>query len=168
MNAMDYWLVGSSPLTRGARQILTGIPFKVRLIPAYAGRTASLDTTQRYVEAHPRLRGAHPASSGIVVTDKGSSPLTRGAPVISWPPDGVRRLIPAYAGRTCVLGGDTGQAGAHPRLRGAHPPTPANWPIAPGSSPLTRGAPNGKNASIIGMRLIPAYAGRTGLVSVKR
>ena len=66
MRMRILWLVvGSSPLTRGARLALAPRVKHSRLIPAYAGST---DTARYFAHrgmAHPRLRGEHyhPGSS---------------------------------------------------------------------------------------------------------
>ncbi len=72
---------GSSPLTRGGLS-----PDDVRvdvggLIPAYAGRTARIQTKRILGRAHPRLRGADFLSGVVAVSADGTSPLTRGGPL---------------------------------------------------------------------------------------
>ena len=71
---------GSSPLTRGGRRwwFLSG--GRVRLIPAYAGRTTAARETNYAPWAHPRLRGADCFVSFCERPATGSSPLTRGGP----------------------------------------------------------------------------------------
>ena len=91
----------------------------------------------------------------------GSSPLTRGKPVI---PDDVRDragLIPAHAGKTCARSpGSLGEE-AHPRSRGENVIAAIAALVAIGSSPLTRG----KRMEVEGkghcLGLIPAHAGKT-------
>ncbi|VFB07669.1 Domain of uncharacterised function (DUF2825) [Corynebacterium striatum] len=72
-------------------------------------------------------------------------------------------LIPAYAGRTTELDGETIIAGAHPRLRGADFAFLFAPNCALGSSPLTRGGLAANTPSQPALGLIPAYAGRTDL-----
>ncbi len=71
---------GSSPLTRGGRTNPHTLLTRIRLIPAYAGRTHGSSIITQSDWAHPRLRGAD--YFGVVFRD-----CKRG-------------LIPAYAGRT--------------------------------------------------------------------
>ncbi len=118
----------------------------------------------RKAAAHPRLRGA---DAGIWIAAGafcGSSPLTRGGRVTSINHKCVRRLIPAYAGRTLGSVNAAAGCGAHPRLRGADRRRRWCLSLLHGSSPLTRGGlrPIQSVPSMSG--LIPAYAGRTQAV----
>ena len=70
---------GSSPLTRGARYPVPGLPDREGLIPAYAGSTAMPWFPVVSGGAHPRLRGEHIPKPDMAFDTSGSSPLTRGA-----------------------------------------------------------------------------------------
>ena len=93
-------LRGSSPLTRGTRKA----PFTVRtvrgLIPAHAGNTTYEAGDPYTPGAHPRSRGEHRVKAWIGGTLPGSSPLTRGTPVIFDVEGHGLGLIPAHAGNT--------------------------------------------------------------------
>ena len=137
----DAW-VGSSPLTRGKRRH-SRVPSRTRgLIPAHAGKTASLIGEHRAPGAHPRSRGENDSIRSDAGTARGSSPLTRGKPTSS-----PSRKTPSRA---------------HPRSRGENPSTCRAPPRSRGSSPLTRGKPRGgrDHGGLSG--LIPAHAGKTG------
>ena len=71
-------LEGSSPLTRGGRRFRRQDSYRLRLIPAYAGRTYYSAYSAGYARAHPRLRGADALEEIEIVLREGSSPLTRG------------------------------------------------------------------------------------------
>ena len=93
-------LGGSSPHTRGARQI-------------------HLNSTGD-IRDHPRIRGEHGHLEVAVYPVQGSSPHTRGALYTIKTNGGESRIIPAYAGST---GGTAVRAAApadHPRIRGEH------------------------------------------------
>ena len=172
---------GSSPLTRGARQVHHPLPRPVRLIPAYAGSTWGVGVACGCAAAHPRLRGEHFFAATLVRGCSGSSPLTRGALDGERPQLCHAGLIPAYAGSTELVTADGFADGAHPRLRGEHIIFVLMVIIGMGSSPLTRGArfelsstgpPQGSSPLTRGAqscvltnqnlrRLIPAYAGST-------
>ena len=62
-------------------------------------------------------RAALNLRSHDAVRDMGSSPLTRGGPGLDWLCAGLFRLIPAYAGRTCLYSAAVMPWAAHPRLR---------------------------------------------------
>ena len=154
-------LVGSSPLTRGAR--CAGCPEKMQngLIPAHAGSTTSSHHIARVGSAHPRSRGEHRPRILGLRRRSGSSPLTRGAPGTNPYTEGVGGLIPAHAGSTtcpCLL---RALAWAHPRSRGEHCVGQAGSQGPLGSSPLTRGARRRKTDIGRSIGLIPAHAGST-------
>ena len=51
--------------------------------------------------------------------------------------------------------------GAHPRVCGENDELAAHGPGWVGSSPRVRGKPGGQGITLIGLRLIPACAGKT-------
>ncbi len=69
---------GSSPLTRGGLGCTCRFLARLRLIPAYAGRTTPRFGIGSPATAHPRLRGADSSSDPMRSARPGSSPLTRG------------------------------------------------------------------------------------------
>ena len=93
-------LIGSSPLTRGARVAYQASNASPGLIPAYAGSTLVGDFYALRLGAHPRLRGEHILASTMAADTRGSSPLTRGARLRPATVKLLLRLIPAYAGST--------------------------------------------------------------------
>ena len=74
------------------------------------------------------------------------------------------RIIPAYAGSTWRWKTRPEVAPDHPRLRGEHEPRNTNERSWDGSSPPTRGALRSKKQSARWPRIIPAYAGSTGII----
>ena len=132
---------GSSPLTRGKRQMLRIGPLRQGLIPAHAGKTLSA------------------YSAGIF--PMGSSPLTRGKRSGRDTHHTPLRLIPAHAGKTCKPLTLRSALGAHPRSRGENEIARAEDVNGNGSSPLTRGKPPGTWYHFLVPRLIPAHAGKT-------
>ena len=141
MNAFGRESVkGSSPLTRGALARETESIFRLGLIPAHAGSTATSRRHERGRSAHPRSRGEHhPAREGAT-SMQGSSPLTRGARRSSPCSGRTYRLIPAHAGSTMKIVFPSRQSPAHPRSRGEHSIMAGGPQSIVGSSPLTRGA----------------------------
>ena len=73
------FIVGSSPLTRGARVERYSGCFPRWLIPAHAGSTPPRVWAWPTGSAHPRSRGEHEVSGALCLAAGGSSPLTRGA-----------------------------------------------------------------------------------------
>ena len=133
--------MGSSPHTRGAPGEFLEFPLGFRIIPAYAGSTASYASRHLTDGDHPRIRGEH--------SEVFSSPRRVG------------RIIPAYAGSTRLRGTPWRWTRDHPRIRGEHRQGDAGRAGGGGSSPHTRGAqisPPGRQRR---GRIIPAYAGST-------
>ena len=91
---------GSSPHTRGTPPHLRPAGGVHRIIPAYAGNTASSSRSSTARRDHPRIRGEHRRSSPTRARRTGSSPHTRGTPDPGAGPPRVSRIIPAYAGNT--------------------------------------------------------------------
>ena len=152
---------GSSPLARGTHYTLLLTIGCCRLIPARAGNTCGQIQLRNLHPAHPRSRGEHIAYVRWLVGGLGSSPLARGTR--GQPPGeaGRRRLIPARAGNTRVLGGTSAFLPAHPRSRGEHMLNHYQSMIFDGSSPLARGTQSGEPEQEGVTRLIPARAGNT-------
>ena len=91
---------GSSPHTRGAPIPHPSFSSGFGIIPAYAGSTSHRESPLGRSGDHPRIRGEHIPGEFASVIPWGSSPHTRGAPLVA---DAVSRLngiIPAYAGST--------------------------------------------------------------------
>ena len=91
---------GSSPLTRGAPASTHQSVVAAGLIPAHAGSTCGLVPQIPACGAHPRSRGEHLRGCFCQLGDRGSSPLTRGAPTRKPWTKWAERLIPAHAGST--------------------------------------------------------------------
>ena len=117
--------------------------------------------------AHPRSRGENRSRTLSPIRGVGSSPLTRGklARCDSHVPG--RGLIPAHAGKTSAPPNTRRPRAAHPRSRGENPPVGRHPGVLEGSSPLTRGKHACRDCSLVGLRLIPAHAGKTMSVSFR-
>ena len=111
---------GSSPLTRGAQCLPDCLRGANRLIPAHAGSTGRGLSGSCCLPAHPRSRGEHCYFPLICANALGSSPLTRGAHILTTFTTGNRRLIPAHAGSTSTSFSRMRPVKAHPRSRGEH------------------------------------------------
>ena len=152
---------GSSPLTRRKLCAALRQALDVGLIPAHAGKTRTHRRTHSRLTAHPRSRGENLGSSTSAPTPRGSSPLTRGKPVLGTGTALVHGLIPAHAGKTVHRRAIVRPQGAHPRSRGEN--LILGCLIAPGagSSPLTRGKLNHCFHLSAWLGLIPTHAGKT-------
>ncbi len=91
---------GSSPPTRGTRDVPSCVNPSHRFIPAHAGNTRDGKTYKEAQTVHPRPRGEHIARLRGQSTTSGSSPPTRGTPCCSRLRTSRWRFIPAHAGNT--------------------------------------------------------------------
>ena len=134
------WLLGSSPLVRGALLESCQVQSEKRIIPARAGSTKIGIIAMPGLQDHPRSCGEHCTYLTVTGNRWGSSPLVRGALFPIDFRDVPEGIIPARAGST----GWTSRAAAenwdHPRSCGEHFFHHSKTPCAGGSSPLVRGA----------------------------
>ena len=91
----------------------------------------------------------------------GSSPLSRGIPLLPIERKIRVGIIPALAGNTMPSRLATSGVRDHPRSRGEYPPTRPTEQSAHGSSPLSRGIHLRGMRLRTSMRIIPALAGNT-------
>ena len=91
---------GSSPRGRGTLGSNDLIATDRRVIPAWAGNTASRSTSTLLSPGHPRVGGEHENSAEEDDANTGSSPRGRGTPELQQDLAGDRRVIPAWAGNT--------------------------------------------------------------------
>ena len=160
--------VGSSPLARGTPFKNAAAVLGLRLIPARAGNTITLDVAPNVTPAHPRSRGEHQAAAVVNNAPAGSSPLARGTRSSCRSLSVSFRLIPARAGNTAEAGTAIVGWTAHPRSRGEHRRRRLLCALASGSSPLARGTRVHLFLYDLPRRLIPARAGNTfGLGSAR-
>ena len=152
---------GSSPLTRGKQRRAGVGMIRPRLIPAHAGKTKTGRGRYDQTAAHPRSRGENCATTSTISSPSGSSPLTRGKLMSTTVPPCAHRLIPAHAGKTRRRSPRAPGRAAHPRSRGENPAQARARRARDGSSPLTRGKPHFHSLGHLGLRLIPAHAGKT-------
>ena len=134
---------GSSPLTRGKSGHGRDNGRRAGLIPAHAGKIQTAAATPCSRRAHPRSRGENMNVTCATWQGRGSSPLTRGK----------CRSTPRP--KSCPV--------AHPRSRGENSLMRASAAVVVGSSPLTRGKLTDAGCGLVGVRLIPAHAGKIRL-----
>ena len=117
--------------------------------------------TQSHAPAHPRACGENGRDFGDPLVRRGSSPRVRGKRRRPRGGDLARRLIPARAGKTRTGRAPARASRAHPRACGENPRAHRTRPGGHGSSPRVRGKLQTSFSLIIGVRLIPARAGKT-------
>ena len=152
---------GSSPLTRGKRDLKTLARMAQGLIPTHAGKTLCLAFWFALLWAHPHSRGENSTTSRCDAEHTGSSPLTRGKPLARMAQVEQRGLIPTHAGKTHRGQSAPARPEAHPHSRGENPGRGFAAPVSAGSSPLTRGKQLAGHVARVGGGLIPTHAGKT-------
>ena len=152
---------GSSPLSRGIRDSGVHVRGPQGIIPALAGNTSLTVSNAAPTSDHPRSRGEyHPSVGGSTIG--GSSPLSRGIPVVMTSPCRDGGIIPALAGNTPAPHQSEPSVPDHPRSRGEYRDPECVTVYEDGSSPLSRGIRRVWNTRPKTRRIIPALAGNTG------
>ena len=152
---------GSSPRGRGKHELLQGLRVRLRLIPAWAGKTLATRRAGTSTTAHPRVGGENEEQLFDYLDTTGSSPRGRGK---RGGDDRVHcsvRLIPAWAGKTGVVVVHESSPPAHPRVGGENVSVTLPAMSVAGSSPRGRGKLGDGGCPIETDRLIPAWAGKT-------
>ena len=132
-----------------------------RLIPAGAGKTRCRYRGFSWRAAHPRRCGENSLHSSRNIARNGSSPQVRGKLGALVLEHLENRLIPAGAGKTCVIRLLLSCMPAHPRRCGENDSHQFSLDAFTGSSPQVRGKRNVAPSSGLVIRLIPAGAGKT-------
>ena len=116
---------------------------------------------RRHGGDHPRTRGVY--FEGVVEHggSGGSSPHTRGLPILTRVCIVMGGIIPAHAGFTPSVAFPTALGWDHPRTRGVYAARATPTRRSPGSSPHTRGLPVGGLVHVGDPGIIPAHAGFT-------
>ena len=153
---------GSSPRGRGKHCEPVECSVIAGLIPARAGKTASMPLDSTVIGAHPRAGGENSRSSRTFVSWLGSSPRGRGKHQVWRCYEEHSRLIPARAGKTSLHDTSCAMYRAHPRAGGENLSARKCCSSAVGSSPRGRGKQGLHGGEHRGARLIPARAGKTG------
>ena len=157
---------GSSPRMRGKRAGHRLRPRPYLIIPAHAGQTTATRCPCESPADHPRACGANLTADDAHASTAGSSPRMRGKHLF----DAFRvrggRIIPAHAGQTRLSVVTRIVWADHPRACGANLHTVTPRSNMPGSSPRMRGKPGRGRPIRARIRIIPAHAGQTSLLTV--
>ena len=151
---------GSSPRVRGEAE-WSGVAFaKDGIIPAGAGRSASVVASARTRTDHPRGCGEKNDIAFVAETSAGSSPRVRGEVRDVVQVGTRRRIIPAGAGRSKFFSEWVAKGWDHPRECGEKRSFAAAHSASQGSSPRVRGEEDVCRAADCRHGIIPAGAGR--------
>ena len=133
---------------RGKRFLLRLHIIHNRNIPAYAGKTPPTPT--KWTQS------------------PGTSPRMRGKPYNDPTWEIPHRNIPAYAGKTRPGFTVRNRGQEHPRVCGENPWNTRQNSESAGTSPRMRGKPNNEACPSVFLRNIPAYAGKTAHLLLRR
>ena len=156
---------GTSPRMRGKPAEKIGCPPSSRNIPAYAGKTFDIGDAVAGQKEHPRVCGENGATIGRGISRAGTSPRMRGKLMGGVPAVQRMRNIPAYAGKTCLRAFSPNVLSEHPRVCGENEWNTASPITQTGTSPRMRGKRPQHPAPTAYRGNIPAYAGKTILLS---
>ena len=152
---------GSPPLTRGKDPAPHKLKTRMRITPAYAGKSRRWCFRPRYYRDHPRLRGEKLTTAITFVWTQGSPPLTRGKAFNPDFVDSFDGITPAYAGKSPFQQINRAVEEDHPRLRGEKNQIFQMRFALEGSPPLTRGKVGFVAGAFVLDRITPAYAGKS-------
>ena len=136
-----YFENNSSPRGRGKQAIASLLMTNPRLIPAWTGKTRTRRAGSLITAAHPRVDGENAQHAPARASRYG--------------------LIPARAGKTMSQGPRSSVGTAHPRAGGKNFGRQVTLVALVGSSPRGRGKRLRRRTTILRVRLIPAWTGKT-------
>ena len=152
--------VGSPPRMRGKVSDSEIAKGKVRITPAYAGKSYPWSWQSPPCRDHPRVCGEKVSSVSDASAVKGSPPRMRGKGILGAVNKADIRITPAYAGKRRTLCRSCPPIRDHPRVcgekQGQEPRLHPRW----GSPPRMRGKGQKAPAFQRNPGITPAYAGK--------
>ena len=152
---------GSSPPVRGTEAQFYRYRDFFRFIPARAGNSNCLPVMVIIISVHPRPCGEQSYDCRFCPVSTGSSPPVRGTDHQRSAPALLCRFIPARAGNSHASGPKYRRAAVHPRPCGEQVRRGCGIYTLVGSSPPVRGTADGNTAAVSDRRFIPARAGNS-------
>ena len=136
--------------------------------PAYAGKRKSCAEQKTSAWDHPRVCGEKLYTPCVIAPSVGSPPRMRGKGY-----DVVSRLCrvritPACAGKSEQCGGTGTTDWDHPRMCGEKYKIKKRYPLEMGSPPHVRGKALKDRRDMLNVRITPACAGKSRILSAKR
>ena len=154
-------LCGSSPRVRGTEAFCFGSVSVCRFIPACAGNSVSIRSTNLVITVHPRVCGEQATARTPPRSRRGSSPRVRGTGYTCCPVSVQRRFIPACAGNSPTIVPAAYINTVHPRVCGEQRRKLNQHVLETGSSPRVRGTGVAQLRVAFAGRFIPACAGNS-------
>mgnify|MGYP007121774174 CR=1 FL=1 len=138
-NAKQYAFPGSPPPMRGKDRCTDRHCSRIRITPAYAGKSGGIRFESKLTEDHPRLCGEKAKRQIVRILFTGSPPPMRGKVYGTTLHGQPHRITPAYAGKRRRTGRQTRSNQDHPRLCGEKVLEVFRHMPLPGSPPPMRG-----------------------------
>ena len=156
---------GSPPPMRGKAKDDVDPPERVRITPAYAGKSTWKCMPFATLQDHPRLCGEKYNLVPPRHSSKGSPPPMRGKEKILSFLSRSARITPAYAGKSALRSKVERNDGDHPRLCGEKSGILRANDATTGSPPPMRGKDDDLDEIDYWDGITPAYAGKSSIVS---
>ena len=153
---------GSPPRMRGKRPPPEQLRQQTRITPAHAGKTRADSVILCLHPDHPRACGENEEPQIPQLPNVGSPPRMRGKQPPKQDTARASRITPAHAGKTASARLFSAAATDHPRACGENRSVVKPPCFTPGSPPRMRGKRAAAAVRLVGERITPAHAGKTG------
>ena len=146
---------------RGKDSFIKFYRIRIRITPAYAGKSLISQAPDRSRQDHPRLCGEKYLVSYHTVGAAGSPPPMRGKVTEAETVTKEDRITPAYAGKSPAGFSQYRDHWDHPRLCGEKSDRSATCFFKSGSPPPMRGKVRHAVKKVVVLGITPAYAGKS-------
>ena len=146
---------------RGKGLLLLGVVLRLRITPAYAGKSRKPVHHRKPMQDHPRLCGEKTDQQATSDRPQGSPPPMRGKVRLAGRAFKASGITPAYAGKSLAKLGDFQAARDHPRLCGEKAYKATQDDFDKGSPPPMRGKGEVQKTMERSKGITPAYAGKS-------
>ena len=152
---------------RGKVNGCIGYFFRIRITPAYAGKSVYRYFLPLLHKDHPRVCGEKVFVPAFVVFVSGSPPRMRGKEQCMFFCPVTERITPAYAGKSSPYVNNFKSPWDHPRVCGEKVFIVGTFSAHSGSPPRMRGKDCSLITSTSCYRITPAYAGKSIITTFK-
>ena len=153
--------LGSPPRGRGKATFWDKVRGKVRITPAWAGKSSMTARGRVRSSDHPRVGGEKDHLSRAAAGGVGSPPRGRGKVGLCRPAASRGRITPAWAGKRSIFVLSKGGEKDHPRVGGEKNTGSKLAFLMMGSPPRGRGKAPMNRLKLSQRRITPAWAGKS-------
>ena len=158
--------VGSPPRGRGKGITARPKGLSGRITPAWAGKRLSILGLSKGGEDHPRVGGEKGESQTTALSREGSPPRGRGKDAMTMLEILLKRITPAWAGKSCFSYSLESSVWDHPRVGGEKRTGQAETRPGGGSPPRGRGKDEAVDRIDRQNRITPAWAGKRNSINI--